>query len=374
MSVLSVPRIVSACSIPVFRYALERWAANPYQLLIFHKKEIPEKDREAVRKFEMESFANLAGWYIDMNEEIEENILKIWNSLKDKDELPRVALCYPGETWEAMKRPVLWSGPFNPLIMNKLANSPARKKIADEILAGKSAVWVMIESGNSKEDDKSARILKERLDLIEKMVELPEAAREETSAGVMAGAIPLKIDFSLIRISRDDPEEQLFIDMLLGMEPDSGKHKDKPIAFPVFGQGRSLWALIGEGINVDNIDEVCSFLLGGCSCTVKGMNPGFDILMSADWYRSVTNIMSVPDEAPELVGMAPAPPATETNTAANAAEESLASDQPGEPSLTGEEKTTGQPSTLYRNLFAVLVVILIVTVPAYFLISRRGNE
>jgi hypothetical protein len=70
--------------------------------------------------------------------------------------------------------------------------------------------------------------------------------------------------------------------MLLGIDADL-KKEARPMAFAVFGQGRALPPLIGDGIDAGNIGEFCSFAVGPCSCQVKAMNPGFDLLMSADW-------------------------------------------------------------------------------------------
>jgi len=57
----------------------------------------------------------------------------------------------------------------------------------------------------------------------------------------------------------------------------------QPIAFPIFGRGRVLCALVGDEIKKENVEEICYFLVGGCSCQVKEANPGWDLLLSADW-------------------------------------------------------------------------------------------
>jgi len=86
----------------------------------------------------------------------------------------------------------------------------------------------------------------------------------------------------VIRVRRDDPAEDLLVEMLLRTEPDLMSY-DEPMAFPVFGRGRALYTLIGAGINPDTIQEACLFLTGQCSCLVKEQNPGTDLLMTADW-------------------------------------------------------------------------------------------
>ena len=41
--------------------------------------------------------------------------------------------------------------------------------------------------------------------------------------------------------------------------------------------------MIGKEINSDRIEDVAMFLGGECSCQVKDLNHGYDLLMSADW-------------------------------------------------------------------------------------------
>jgi hypothetical protein len=86
----------------------------------------------------------------------------------------------------------------------------------------------------------------------------------------------------LVRVPRGVAAEQPLVEMLLGSEPDLIEF-DEPMVFPVFGRGRALLPLIGAGITADNVLESASFLVGACSCEVKDLNPGFDLLLAADW-------------------------------------------------------------------------------------------
>ena len=116
----------------------------------------------------------------------------------------------------------------------------------------------------------------------------------------------LNISFSSICISRDDANEDIFLNQLLGMESDLRELRE-PIAFPIFGRGRALYALAGQGINVDNISDAAAFLIGPCSCQVKDQNPGVDVLMAVDWDRLVQPEIDLEQELPPLSGfLAPA--------------------------------------------------------------------
>jgi hypothetical protein len=74
--------------------------------------------------------------------------------------------------------------------------------------------------------------------------------------------------------------------MLVRAEPDLAERSD-PMAFPVFGRGRALLPLVGPGITAENIRDSAAFLVGPCSCQIKELNPGFDLLLSAFWDQLI---------------------------------------------------------------------------------------
>ncbi|MBM3854290.1 MAG: hypothetical protein FJ399_14210, partial [Verrucomicrobia bacterium] len=111
------------------------------------------------------------------------------------------------------------------------------------------------------------------------------------------------MSFSTLRLSRRDEAEGVLVQLLLHTEPDLAASRE-PIAFPVFGQGRVLHALVGRGINAENIDETAHFLTGACSCVVKEENPGSDLLFAVDWVRLVEPLLRADHEAPPLPGLA----------------------------------------------------------------------
>ena len=41
--------VAIACNVPVFRYALERWPADPYELVVLHEGELTAKDLAQVK-------------------------------------------------------------------------------------------------------------------------------------------------------------------------------------------------------------------------------------------------------------------------------------------------------------------------------------
>ena len=84
---------------------------------------------------------------------------------------------------------------------------------------------------------------------LESEIKLPDI--EEADLGDLSVTPDaLKIVFSAIRISRDDERERTLTEMLLRIEPDllEEPQVSQPMAFPLFGRRRALYALVGKGI------------------------------------------------------------------------------------------------------------------------------
>jgi hypothetical protein len=95
----------------------------------------------------------------------------------------------------------------------------------------------------------------------------------------------------------------------------------------VFGRGRVLGAWGARDFGDEQIDEICLFLLGACSCQVKQQNPGWDLLLDADWDTALQE-MGTPALAlaagatrPVGEGGTPSTPASEASAPGAAAPE-----------------------------------------------------
>jgi hypothetical protein len=176
-------------------------------------------------------------------------------------------------------------------------------------------VWVLLDSGDAAKDTAAARLIEERLKYLESVLQLPKLEAQDIANGLVSvGQEGLRLEFSLLRLSRNNPNERPFIQMLLGAEADLDEMK-APIVFPVFGQGRALYALVGDGIKDETIEKAATFLIGKCSCEVKEQNPGMDLLLAADWKTIVeSQTAGIPDlptmaeltkSAPETVTISP---------------------------------------------------------------------
>lgn len=292
-----------ACSVPVFRYALERWHPSPYELVVFHRGPL-DPATEALRQ-RLDPFAtnpipaNVRLHTVDLEARPPADRLALWEQ-HPSPTLPAAVLRYPRG---APAQGTLWAGPLNETNLLRLLDSPFRQRLVQRLARGDTAAWVLLESGDTRQDDAAARLLQARLDHLQKTLQIAKLEPSDIANRVMS--IPeheLKVAFSFLRLPRADPAEALFVRMLLGTEEDLANFKD-PVAFPIYGRGRALFALIGEGINAETIDEAGEFLVGPCSCVVKEENPGLDLLLTADWDALVR--VSVTDEPPpELTSVA----------------------------------------------------------------------
>ena len=258
-----------ACDVPVFRYALERWPVERYRLTISGLAELSAQQNQALNQLR-----ELAA-----RTEIPVNLeTPVFDTLRSGS--PALELTCP----LAADRPVIvWTGSLTPQNARRIAESPLRRKIADRLTAGQSAVWLLLESGDQRLDGPAASLLEDELKELEQSLTLPEPI-----SGLNVEDLPeLRVEFSLLRISRADPEEEVLVRMLCASEPDLGKYSGRPIAFPVFGRGRVLYALVGEGINRENVRAACAFLVGPCACEIKDLSPGMDLLIAADWERAI---------------------------------------------------------------------------------------
>lgn len=275
--------IAAACNVPVFRFALERWRAAPYRLTVLHQGPLSDEQAAHLRAW-MDQYEDGYGVLevraLDVAEPIAENAAPEAQPLLAAAEeltLPALVLQYPGELghqqpiWQAA-----WNGTAEALA--PLVNSPVRAELAQCLASGETAVWLVVESGDAAQDEAVKFLLAAELQRLEQELQLPELGEDEDE---LASSLPLRVAFSVLAVPRDSAEAAL-VAMLVHSEEDLAERTD-PLVFPVFGRGRALLPLIGAGITAENIAQSAEFLVGACSCEVKEQNPGFDLLLTAEW-------------------------------------------------------------------------------------------
>jgi hypothetical protein len=259
------------CNIPVFRYALERWPAAPYEVVAFHRGPISDEGKAALNTLR-QGGANIAVDRIDVSEPVPQK----WADIlaKAKLQAPCMVAVFPGTDI------VAWSGALTAEAAKKLADSPARREVAKRLLEGDSAVWLMLDSGDAAKDEAAVKTLDAELKKLAESLKLPPHAADDPP---LLSDVPVRIGFSVLRLPKNDPAEIVLTTMLQNSE----KGLEGPIVYPIFGRGRALWAMAGKGLTPDNISEAALFLIGACSCEAKDLNPGLDLLFTADWENGL---------------------------------------------------------------------------------------
>ncbi len=261
VTLLAVAGSVLACTVPVFRYALDRWEPDGFLLKLNSETARTEATRNLLRPFRANGGANL---------EIAETSLDLG---------AEAVLFFPGRT----DKPV-WTGPFTGETWERLLRSPSREAIASHLLEGASAVFVLADEGTPADDLEAARIGK-RLRFLESVARIPEIDPTDPSNRMGPGP-ELKIGFPLVRLRKSDPVESVFLDTLRGPEW-YGNPSDGPFLGVVFGRGRVLDARSVPECDDEWIENTALFLVGACSCQVKNQNPGWDSLFAVDWDRAL---------------------------------------------------------------------------------------
>jgi hypothetical protein len=216
-----------------------------------------------------------------------ENMLarSLWKKYGKNEESLAVVL-YPDKASE-LRNHVAHVCPLDENSLSQIATSPTRSAIGKRLTEGHSAVWILLESGDSSKDQAAKKTLEAQLAKDQEWLKLPSAEELEIAPALLKNAkIQLKIEFSLLTVKRNDPQESFLVNALLNSEPDL-RDFDEPIAFPVFGRGIVLYALVGKGIGADTIRNASSFIVGPCSCQVKEQNPGFDLLLPLNWTEAL---------------------------------------------------------------------------------------
>jgi hypothetical protein len=292
---------------------MERWPADYYEAVLIHRGQLTEDDKQLLDKLrqedsETEDFLNLRVLELDIATTTDEKVKSLLLTSEELPEtLPVLVLWYP---WHKGRTPPIWQGRLTRSTVAALLESPVRQKLAERLIEGQTAVWVFVESGNAEKDKAALQLLEQELETATR--ELKEQAE---SIPDELGVPEITHSFSILPVSRSDPNEHMLLTLLLNSEPDLDEYSDKPVTFPVFGRGRALYALIGEGITSDNIRETIAFLVGPCGCEIKMLNPGVDILMAANWdaaaMRFYEEFYETYNEVPELTGVMPEAPAEE---------------------------------------------------------------
>ncbi len=233
---------IIACVVPVFRYALERWDAANFPCYIFSQGELTGDAKDAFNILREASTAtsrcNISPVLVDINKKQNNPAIRnLINKNKGK-KLPSLTLCFPGGS--SVQGEFLSATLTSQLAM-QITHSPTLNELASRLMTGTTAVFLFVESGDKAKDIGARQMLSMEFSVLKAKLRLPVITKEMKPDWFDERRGPkLRIDFSIISISKSNPDEYVLLQTLRKGFPDFGSGKKDAFIFPVFGQGRCL--------------------------------------------------------------------------------------------------------------------------------------
>ena len=280
--------VASACNIPVFRFALERWKPDSCEVVVFHSGPLLIEDETTVHELESASLArdglaNLNVIRCDLSNNRDEELNNLWLTVREKvgAKLPMLvarSLKGRGKTINH------WYGSLPEARTDGLIESPIRSELTKRLQSGDAIVWLVLKSSEEKKTAAVRDLLKKQCDELPRKLELPEGIGLPGSE--LYSEVPLLLQFSVLEVDPSDPKEQYLVRQLQGFHADA-TIDGEPLIVPIFGRGRALEVIPASQLNADLVHDLTEFLCGACSCQVKEQNPGFDLLLSTNWNEAL---------------------------------------------------------------------------------------
>jgi len=293
----------------VFRYALERWRPDNYEVVVFYDQELSAADRKLVDRMQLEAYerpelGNLNALTVDVNSLREKWLQELWRQQGSQPELPRAVVVAPQKP---NRGAVVWSGPLAKFDLPSLRDSPARQELSKRLVAGDSIVWLIVADKQTQGVAEAQKLIAEQLSALQEEILLPPGIGDPGSE--LLSKTPLAIRFSSLLVDASLPAEKSFVEMLFAQGSQT-KTLKQPLIVPVFGRGRAFDTLPAEELSPEVIADACRFLCGACSCRVKEQSPGFDLLLAAAWLptgdaSSATGVEDRGASEPQTIAIPP---------------------------------------------------------------------
>lgn len=286
---------IFACSVPVFRYALERWHPDPYVIQLNYNTPHTNKLSEI----------------LDTLRTFDYDYSFIIEKIKTSGKSPQINLLYPKIS--GLKTNV-WEGPMTVNNIKKILDSPVRREIARRIIGGDSAVLLLLEGDNEKRNNEVAATLSKNISIIEEEIKLPHEYADIPEEDLQIYDTNIVFKLSMLGLSKTNSNDEILINMLTRFLPESIPKDSFPIVYPIFGRGRMLTAMFAKDVTARNLQGICEYIAGECSCEIKGQNPGIDLLFSVNWDSLIEPGINLDAMLPPLAGFAEFTPAeSDTN-------------------------------------------------------------
>ncbi len=288
---------VFACNVPVFRYALERWSADPYRLIVFYENHFSEDEKTLIKELEhsaADSSLNISITLVNTHD-VPENARPV-----NATQYPWMELHYPES---ANIRGHVWANAFTRENAALISDSEMLAELSARLINGDAAVWIFLECSDEEKNADARSLLEKTLKNMTKELKVPTVGFDINGNEIKVNDFKdYDVTFSMLSLSRKNTNESVLVQILLGSEEDL-TYFDEPMAFPVFGRGRALYGLIGKGLSEKNIEYACQSIVGWCSCEIKDDNPGIDLLINRDWANPVGGTLVKNEPLPPLTGI-----------------------------------------------------------------------
>lgn len=280
--------VTNACNIPVFRFALERWKPDSCEVVVFYKGTLSADDEKIVSNLEAASLAkegdaNVSVIRCNLDSNSDQELGDLWLSLKEKvdSKLPMLVARSLKGRGQLINH---WYGSVHDAKTAGLMESPVRKELTTRLQSGDAIVWLVLKSADNQKANEVQRLLQQQCDELPGKIELPEGIGLPGSE--LYSEVPLLLQFSVLEMNANDPQEQYLVRQLTGIQPEAFA-AGEPLIIPVFGRGRALEVIPASQLSAELVHDLTEFLCGACSCQVKEQNPGFDLLLSTNWNAAL---------------------------------------------------------------------------------------
>ena len=148
LMVIASASLAIACSVPVFRYALEHWRPDSYVAFVFHSGDLTTSEQVVVDSMQPRTadgapLTNVIVSVVNIDNDRNPVTQKMWQE-QQTDQLPRMVVQSPPK-WGPPQ--TIWQGDFNPDNAAMVMDSPARAQVGKKLIEGESVVWILLECG-----------------------------------------------------------------------------------------------------------------------------------------------------------------------------------------------------------------------------------
>ena len=257
-------------------------------MIVFHDGSLTVDQREHVSQWESQTIdgggtANASVIRVDISASEKSDFQELWEGLTAtaRVKAPHVLIRTKIGKGRTINH---WHGSIGDAATIGIFGSPIRDELARRLMAGHSVVWLVVGTSDKDRTAAAKKLLEDNFQTLSKKVKMPEGIGLPGSE--LYADVPLVVKFSLLEIDPVEAKDDFLVSLLTGVRR-RAYEDGEPLLVPVFGRGRALEVIPANDFSPRLMEDLTIFLSGACSCQVKEQNPGFDLLIRADWDREL---------------------------------------------------------------------------------------